>query len=175
MSLVASGPRSGTRRKAADEVAANVFRLGHVLNRFKQSVHNAAKDDGDWLTNYLLFHVLANGPMRASDLADSTEVDPSTVSRQVATLVKDGLLERRADPGDGRACLLHATPEAARRHTLHLDRRNDHYAQMLADWSVEDQRTFAALLARFTSSFDEYKSTLLADISDQRNQFRKAP
>jgi hypothetical protein len=70
---------------------------------------------------------------------------------------------------------LHATPEAARRHALHLDRRNDHYAQMLADWSVEDQRTFAALLARFTSAFDEYKSTLLADISDQRNQFRKAP
>ena len=32
--------------------------------------------------------------------------DPSTVSRQVASLVKAGLVERQADPDDGRASIL---------------------------------------------------------------------
>ena len=55
------------------------------------------------------------GPLRAGALADCLQSDPSTVSRQVAALVKDGLLERRADPDDGRASLLVLTDAATRR------------------------------------------------------------
>ena len=103
-----------------------------------------------------------HGPMRSSVLADLVETDPSTVSRQVATLVRQGLLERRADQDDGRAVLLHPTAEAMLRHDQHLRLREAHYREMLAGWSAQDQRLFAELLARFTDSFDVYRPTFLA-------------
>ena len=47
--------------------------------------------------------VINDGPICASALAEMVQSDPSTISRQVAALVRDGLLKRRADPIDGRA------------------------------------------------------------------------
>src|SRR2546430_9177235 len=58
----------------------------------------------------LLKTLAALGPSRSSALAAAVHSDPSTVSRQVAALVRDGLVERRADQDDGRASLLAATP-----------------------------------------------------------------
>ena len=45
-------------------------------------------------------------------LAAAVHSDPSTVSRQVAALVRAGLIERQADPEDGRASVLVPTPVA---------------------------------------------------------------
>src|SRR5262245_11500612 len=58
----------------------------------------------------LLKNLIHMGPSRSSALAAAVHSDPSTVSRQVAALVRDGLVERRADQDDGRASLLAATP-----------------------------------------------------------------
>ena len=57
----------------------------------------------------LLKTLVLNGPTRSSALAAAVHSDPSTVSRQVAALVRDGLLERQADQEDGRASLIAAT------------------------------------------------------------------
>jgi DNA-binding MarR family transcriptional regulator len=91
--------------------------------------------------------------MRSIDLAEHIRADPSTVSRQVAGLVREGLIERRADPEDGRASLLVLTDKAAEVLARHDDLRNRHFARMLADWSERDVRRFARLLARFTADF----------------------
>src|SRR5690349_22300310 len=45
----------------------------------------------------LLKNLVAMGPSRSSALAAAVHSDPSTISRQVAALVRDGLVERRAD------------------------------------------------------------------------------
>jgi DNA-binding MarR family transcriptional regulator len=92
--------------------------------------------------------------VRASAIAEGLQSDPSTVSRQVATLVKDGLLERRADQGDGRASLLVITDRAHVVLAQQDQQRIDHFADMLGDWSSEDRRQFAALLSRFTTDFE---------------------
>nr|WP_279591103.1 helix-turn-helix domain-containing protein [Modestobacter marinus] len=44
----------------------------------------------------------ASGPARATDLVARLGMDMSTVSRQVASLVALGLVERVPHPGDGR-------------------------------------------------------------------------
>jgi DNA-binding MarR family transcriptional regulator len=76
--------------------------------------------------------------------------DPSTVSRQVATLVKDGYVERRADPVDGRASLLVVTERGEQVYAEHQRQRNEHYQRMLSDWTEDECRAFAAMTARFT-------------------------
>lgn len=158
----------------AAEVATNLVELTRAITRFGASVHNAAPGEGDALLNHLLFEVLRHGPLRASELAETTQADPSTVSRQVATLVARGLLERRADPQDGRASLLHATAGGVAYKERLTDSRDDHFERLLADWAEDDQRRFAALLARFTDDFARYRETWLSALSSARPEPRKA-
>ena len=65
-----------------------------------------------------------------------------------------GLVERTADPEDGRATLLAATDEGRRVFEENRRVRNERIAEMLADWSVADRRNLAALLGRFSTAFE---------------------
>ena len=134
------------RRSPAGEIASQLIEVTHAFNRFRANAHTAAPGESDGLLNQLLFQVLRCGPLRASELAETTQADPSTVSRQVATLVARGLLERRADAQDGRAILLHATAAGVAFKERLAGSRNAHFSELLADWSEDDQRRFAALL-----------------------------
>ena len=106
--------------------------------------------------------------MRASALADCLQSDPSTVSRQVASLVKEGLLERRADPEDGRASILVLTAQADDVIAAHEQRRLQHFAGMLSGWSERDLRRFADLLSRFTADFENTSSTIAPEQAGAR-------
>jgi DNA-binding MarR family transcriptional regulator len=153
---------------SAGEVAERLIEMTQSLNRFRSCVHNAAPGEGEGLLNHLLWHVLEHGPMRAVELAETTQADPSTVSRQVATLVGRGLLERRADPQDGRASLLHVTPAGIAYRRRVVGSRNAHFAELLGDWSEADRRRFVRLLSRFTDDFGRYKGTWLAALSAEQ-------
>jgi MarR family transcriptional regulator for hemolysin len=50
--------------------------------------------------------------LNQSDLADSLDIQPITLTRLVDRLCDSGLIERRADPSDRRAKLLYLTPAA---------------------------------------------------------------
>ncbi|MGC4807567.1 MarR family winged helix-turn-helix transcriptional regulator [Micromonospora sp. DT233] len=86
----------------------------------------------------------------ARELAASTALDPSTVSRAVAALVADGLVERDADPADRRANRLSVTPAGR----AALTDAYDWYARLLeralADWTPDEVAAFSAALGRFT-------------------------
>lgn len=53
--------------------------------------------------------VVHAGPLPIGDLAAAEQVRPPTMTRLVTGLERDGLVERRADPGDGRVQLVVAT------------------------------------------------------------------
>src|ERR1700712_2718529 len=85
----------------------------------------------------LLFPLRHMGPMRVTDLAEVKQADPSTVSRQVAQLVKAGLARREADPVDGRASRL-AVTEAGLTACQHLhEARHALLSKALSDWPPE--------------------------------------
>ena len=50
------------------------------------------------------------GPRPASDLARALGISGATATGLVDRLVRDGLVERRPDPDDGRSRIIHATP-----------------------------------------------------------------
>jgi DNA-binding MarR family transcriptional regulator len=136
-------------------VADNVVALMCSLGRAKARMMTVGPDEVEWSAQVLLRRLARRGPMRASDLADWLRADPSTVSRQVAALVRAGLLERRADPEDGRASILALTPRADELVAAHEQRRAEHFAALLAAWSPEDLSRFAELLARFTADYEK--------------------
>jgi DNA-binding MarR family transcriptional regulator len=145
-------------------VADQFVQLMRSFQKARARLLAHAEHDVEWSTHMLLKCLHNNdGPMRAGAIADCLNSDPSTVSRQVAALVKDGLLERQADPDDGRASLLALTPKADAVLAEHDRIRLDHFARMLAGWSDADLHRFAALLARFTADYETANREMIND------------
>jgi DNA-binding MarR family transcriptional regulator len=169
-----TGDRDPAPRDAvgAEPVPAEITRLQEcfvslvrAFNRARARIVAEAERDVEWSAHVLLKCIANNGePMRAAELAGTLHSDPSTVSRQVAALVKDGYLERRADPADGRASLLALTPAAHGLLAEHDRIRAEHLGTVLQDWSDADIKQFAALLERFTT---DYESTTTDWIAEQ--------
>lgn len=88
------------------------------------------------------------GPLRASDLVVRLGLDKSTVSRQVASLVGLGLVDRSADPDDGRAQVLTPSAEGASRLAQIRDARRERWEADMRDWPAEDVARLAELLHR---------------------------
>lgn len=138
----------------AGDVSDQLIRLLRLMDR-RQAQYQAEHPDAvERATYYLLVHLVKGGPQRAGALAESVHSDPSTISRQVAHLVRLGLVERMADPEDGRATLLTATDEGRRVFDENRRMRIERFAEMLSDWPVADRRTFAELLGRFSTAFE---------------------
>jgi DNA-binding MarR family transcriptional regulator len=153
---VASSPpveRPAAERPDVVAVADNFVALMRNFQKTRARLMAAAANDVEWSAHVLLKCLHSEGPMRASAIADVVHSDPSTVSRQVAALVKDGLLERRADPADGRASILVLTPAADEVLAEHDRIRLEHFERMLEGWSDSDLRRFAGLLGRFTEAY----------------------
>jgi DNA-binding MarR family transcriptional regulator len=150
-----------TSSSATAQLSAEVVRLMRASHAMKAQIHAADPHRLEWASSMLLFQLCKDGPQRSSSLAATACVDPSTVSRQIASLVDLGLVERRADPHDGRATLLAATEAGeARFHQVH-DRRDRAFATVLADWADDDLQTLTGLLHRLNNTLMERRGTLI--------------
>jgi DNA-binding MarR family transcriptional regulator len=154
MTTTAAPARKAAVAADVEAVADTFVLLTRSFARARSRLLAAAAHDVEWSAHIVLKVLASEGPMRSSALADRIESDPSTVSRQVAALVKNGLLERRADPEDGRACLLVPTAKADAVLSEHRNIRLEHFNRMLGEWSDGDIATFATLLRRFTDDFE---------------------
>jgi len=137
------------RDHAFEEIGAELRVMGR---RFKALVSARASEIHPQLqpaSYYLLSFLIENGPMRGSALACQFDIDKGAISRQVQHLVDLGLVERAADPEDGRAQLVSATAEAVRLQEEAGERQAKRWQRRLEDWSDEELRSFAAQLGRF--------------------------
>lgn len=163
---VAVSPSS--TRLAVSAVADNLLRVARSFGRARARMLAEAAHDVEWSSQIVLKHLQAEGPMRAGTIAEGLHFDPSTVSRQIAALVKDGLLERRADPQDGRACLLVLTDQAHAVLADHNQIRIDYFERVLESWTEDEMTTFAGLLARFDAAYEAADTQWLQERLAQR-------
>ncbi len=129
------------------EIALLLRRARVISQRLSGELH----PDLDGSAYGLLALLQDLGPLRAGDLVTRLGQDKSTVSRQVAKLVELGLVDRTADPVDGRAQVLAASPEGSARLARIRAARRSRWAADLADWPTEDVATLAELLARINT------------------------
>ena len=144
--------------RTAEEIGGQLVRLVRLIERVQAQYQAEHPDAVDRATYLLLVHLAKDGARRAGALAEAVHSDPSTVSRQVAHLVQLGLVERVADPADGRATLLVATDEGRRVFDENRQLRNRRIAGLISDWPDEERQTFVRLLTRFTDSFESHKA-----------------
>ncbi|KAA2251388.1 winged helix-turn-helix transcriptional regulator [Solihabitans fulvus] len=145
----------------ADELGFQLVRFIRLVGRASAQFTTAQKGGIERASYALLAHLVLDGPQRTTALAEAVHSDTSTVSRQSGALVQHGLVERRADPDDGRACLLAATERGTRVFEHNRRERNRHIARLTDHWPDEDRRTLVTLLDRFNSDCETYRPDLV--------------
>lgn len=88
------------------------------------------------------------GPIHGGRLADLLAMDKSAVSRQVAALEGLGLVERQADPSDGRAYFLVPSASAEERIAQMRESAQAVLYEHLRDWADGDVARLGELLGR---------------------------
>ena len=139
-SLAEQTTRSAATTRLVDG-ALDMVRLFHAL---KSAQGPSAR--------HLLHVVRRFGPLRQSALAEHVHTDPSTVSRHVAELVGDGLVQRQADPDDGRASLLALTAAGVVAVDAMREARDARIAAALDGWSTAQIDALGEGIDRLTAS-----------------------
>jgi DNA-binding MarR family transcriptional regulator len=153
--LTAPPPGPGEEDLAlADRVARALIMLIRLVKRVGAHRAEAELESAAFP---VLAHLAVDGPQRSGEIAAAMCADPSTISRQVAGLVKAGLVERRADPGDGRATLLATTTDGTRILDLERRRRAEQLATALSGWTPEHRAQLAELLSRFVTDLQVHE------------------
>ena len=147
--------------EAIDVIALQLIRLGRIRERTNAQVAAASGGEIEAASYGIIFRLLSEGPMRSGALAELLYSDASTISRQVAALVKRGIIERRADPADGRASVL-AVTDAGRELAASLRRRrNEMLDNVLADWNDAEREQLATVMRRFVDDYEQARPSFL--------------
>jgi MarR family transcriptional regulator, transcriptional regulator for hemolysin len=144
-------------------VESNAPTLGFLLHevarllrrRFEQNARDAGLTRSQW---QVLAYLANNEGINQSGLADLLEIEPITLGRIIDKLQTRGLIERRPDPSDRRAWLLHLT-SAARPKLSQLRRLGEvTRGEALAEVPEADierlLKTLQALKANLTDACD---------------------
>ena len=143
-----SDAEDGTTRLAEELV--RFFRLGARA----KGMLSVGELGAEFSALMLLFPLKHLGPLRVTDLAEVKQADPSTVSRQVAQLVKAGLARREADQVDGRSSRLAITDAGITACGQLHEARHALLSQAMGDWPAERVELFADLFREFNSSVE---------------------
>jgi DNA-binding MarR family transcriptional regulator len=138
---------------------ALLMRLGEATRRSTDVKPHRALDRAAYV---ILRRLQQDGPQNVSALATALNLDGSTVTRQVTALQKDGLIERRRDPRDGRGTMIEATAVGLQQVDAVREARRSLYGTVLRDYSGEERRELAATLERFTAALDAHMRTTKA-------------
>ncbi|MEQ4720619.1 MarR family transcriptional regulator [Nonomuraea sp. B19D2] len=103
-------------------------------------------------TTLSVLDTLASGgsPMRLTDLTKTEQVSQPAITQLVTRLERDGLVERRPDPSDGRAVLIHITEAGRRIGRSRYDDRIRHLAPLVAQLTADQRRAIADALPALT-------------------------
>ncbi|WP_037601446.1 MarR family winged helix-turn-helix transcriptional regulator [Streptacidiphilus rugosus] len=135
------------RTESIDSIQRELTAFSRRARALASQIH-----PGLTLVSYaILDHLRECGGCRGTDLATHFLLDKSTVSRQVATLEKLGLIERSPDPEDQRGQIIHPSDRGAELLRAAGEQRRQAFLSRLAHWSDEDIELFASLLERYNA------------------------
>lgn len=164
----AAGASTAGKLGTADELARQLIRFMRLVNKAKSQVTKQGPDGIERAAYAILFCLVQEGPQRTSRLAELLHSEISTISRQSSSLVAHGLVERTADPEDGRACLLSPTAEGLRVFERNRKQRNEWIATVLADWPDSDRQALNDLLEQLNTAIERHDPGL-AETTDSAN------
>jgi DNA-binding MarR family transcriptional regulator len=95
-----------------------------------------------------------HGAVRMRVLADWQGVDKSTMTAHVRRLEERGLVVRQPDPGDRRAVLVRATPDAERAIDRNSATARALLGELVGEWSPRERTELTRLLGRLVAEIE---------------------
>jgi DNA-binding MarR family transcriptional regulator len=97
---------------AAEDLADTFFGVAHALKRI---VNARFQHTGLSVARLrVLYHLIGGQNVRMGELSTCVDVAPRTMTSTVDAMERDGLVQRRPDPTDGRATVVSITEEGTR-------------------------------------------------------------
>ncbi|MEU8195666.1 MarR family transcriptional regulator [Microbispora amethystogenes] len=125
----------------------SVAELTHVLEDFTRMHIRLPAERRLSFTTLSVLHTLAGGgPKRLTDLAAGEQVTQSAITQMVTKLEREGLVERRPDPSDGRAVLVRVTAAGAAIVEGRRSERTARLADLAARLAPGERAAIAAAL-----------------------------
>lgn len=138
------------------EAAVELFSSLTTLVRTTRAHGQRTRELGATGTALGVLKTLQLGDARPGDLATSLQVVPSVISRTVAPLELEGLVERKADPNDARASLLGLT-ELGRSRLRHVQELYvEQLRQAFDSWSDQEAEQATEVLERLEQALSSY-------------------
>jgi DNA-binding MarR family transcriptional regulator len=97
---------------AAEDLADTFFAVAHALKRI---VNARFQHTGLSMARLrVLYHLVGGQNVRMGELSTCVDVAPRTMTSTIDAMQRDGLVQRRPDPTDGRATVVSITDEGER-------------------------------------------------------------
>lgn len=139
-----------------DVLATQLLELSQLIRKARQQWLRERPDVPIGTVSILkLIGEIGTGPgggCHAKDLAERSGLDPSTVSREVAAAVGQGLVERRVDNADRRASTLALTPAGRDLLAAASAWFGALIGRALADWPAGDAERVSCDLGRLVAA-----------------------
>ncbi|MEU5284775.1 MarR family transcriptional regulator [Streptomyces sp. CA-278952] len=87
-----------------------------------------------------------SGPKRLTELVRTEQISQPGLTQLVTRLERDGLVERRPDPADGRAVLVHITDNGRMVGQARHEDRGRHLMPLIAQLTPAERQTLAGAL-----------------------------
>ncbi|MFE8947253.1 MarR family winged helix-turn-helix transcriptional regulator [Streptomyces sp. NPDC007856] len=91
-----------------------------------------------------------SGPKRLTELTRTEQMSQPGLTQLVTRLERDGLVERRPDPTDGRAALVHITDSGRKIGQARREDRGRHLTPLIAQLTPAERQAIAAALPALT-------------------------
>ncbi len=114
-------------------------RLRLAITRVARRLRQEANADLSPSLTSALASIEGRGPVTPSELANCERVQRPTITRVLTRLTELGLIERAADPADGRSTLVSITPSGRALLSELRTRRDAFLADRLSKLSPEDR------------------------------------
>jgi DNA-binding MarR family transcriptional regulator len=92
----------------------------------------------------------SSGPKRLTELVRTEQISQPGLTQLVTRLERDGLVERRPDPADGRAVLIHITDSGREIGQARREDRGRHLIPLIAQLTPAERQAIAAALPALT-------------------------
>jgi DNA-binding MarR family transcriptional regulator len=109
---------------------------------------------------HLLGRLSLLGPVRLTELACSLGLDPSSVSRQVSSVERSGLVTREEDPGDRRAVRLVLTDRGVALVAKVQDQRAQALHRLTPGWTDAELDELTDRIARLNHDLAAHRARL---------------
>jgi DNA-binding MarR family transcriptional regulator len=107
----------------------------------------------------MLSRIDATGPMTARELAEALQLEISTVTRQVAAMLRENVVERIPDPEGGLASRLQITATGAEHLAADRERYRNGLGKVMSDWPDTECAELYRLLRTLNENIEDLQGS----------------